>query len=65
MGALLGLAIWGLYSLNSSRATAGKLGAPILDSLALGLLVAAPVGALGLSVPSSSVNRNWSTPLRR
>jgi hypothetical protein len=42
-GVLLGLATWGLYSLGNPRVTASALGHPLVDSIALGVVAAAPV----------------------
>jgi hypothetical protein len=42
-GVLLGLAMWKLYSLGNPGVTANALGHPLVDSIMLGLVAAAPV----------------------
>jgi hypothetical protein len=42
-GVLIGLALWGLYSVGNAGVTASVLGHPLLDSITLGMAVATPV----------------------
>jgi hypothetical protein len=42
-GLLLGLAMWGLYPRDGPEVTTSVLGHPVIDSIALGVVAAAPV----------------------